>query len=134
MCHIWPLTRSKHASTSSANNKSACNKKKNTVHTARTHACTLLPLSSTAAPSAAPFTTAAVSGRSGLCQDCHYISQHHYTKTVNAAAVSRRPDQVGNGLALIGFLTTRGMHWYHCLLYTSPSPRDKRQSRMPSSA
>ena len=27
----------------------------------------------------------------------------------------------------------RGM-WLHCLLYTSPSPRDKRQSRMPSSA
>ena len=28
-------------------------------------------------------------------------------------------------------------HWgeiYSCLLYTSPSPRDKRQSRMPSSA
>ena len=25
-------------------------------------------------------------------------------------------------------------HPYHCLLYTSPSPRDKRQSRMPSSA
>ena len=25
--------------------------------------------------------------------------------------------------------------WHHtCLLYTSPSPRDKRQSRMPSSA
>ena len=24
--------------------------------------------------------------------------------------------------------------FYHCLLYTSPSPRDKRQSRMPSSA
>ena len=29
----------------------------------------------------------------------------------------------------------RGIAWYvHCLLYTSPSPRDKRQSRMPSSA
>ena len=27
-----------------------------------------------------------------------------------------------------------GMLSYHCLLYTSPSPRDKRQSRMPSSA
>ena len=28
------------------------------------------------------------------------------------------------------------MDWldYNCLLYTSPSPRDKRQSRMPSSA
>ena len=25
-------------------------------------------------------------------------------------------------------------HYYNCLLYTSPSPRDKRQSRMPSSA
>ena len=25
-------------------------------------------------------------------------------------------------------------HQYLCLLYTSPSPRDKRQSRMPSSA
>ena len=25
-------------------------------------------------------------------------------------------------------------HHYDCLLYTSPSPRDKRQSRMPSSA
>ena len=30
-----------------------------------------------------------------------------------------------------------GFNWYKnpiCLLYTSPSPRDKRQSRMPSSA
>ena len=32
---------------------------------------------------------------------------------------------------------SRGNFYYHfktCLLYTSPSPRDKRQSRMPSSA
>ena len=28
----------------------------------------------------------------------------------------------------------RGARWWVCLLYTSPSPRDKRQSRMPSSA
>ena len=28
----------------------------------------------------------------------------------------------------------RGIQGYTCLLYTSPSPRDKRQSRMPSSA
>ena len=26
------------------------------------------------------------------------------------------------------------LKYYDCLLYTSPSPRDKRQSRMPSSA
>ena len=36
---------------------------------------------------------------------------------------------IGEGIA--GFLSQR---LYHCLLYTSPSPRDKRQSRMPSSA
>ena len=29
--------------------------------------------------------------------------------------------------------TSMVLHWI-CLLYTSPSPRDKRQSRMPSSA
>ena len=29
----------------------------------------------------------------------------------------------------------KALEWYNsCLLYTSPSPRDKRQSRMPSSA
>ena len=34
-------------------------------------------------------------------------------------------------MLIVGFLTP----WpYNCLLYTSPSPRDKRQSRMPSSA
>ena len=34
-----------------------------------------------------------------------------------------------------GFTFDMGPSWYWiCLLYTSPSPRDKRQSRMPSSA
>ena len=36
-----------------------------------------------------------------------------------------------NGVAIAEVLRTR---MYDCLLYTSPSPRDKRQSRMPSSA
>ena len=31
-------------------------------------------------------------------------------------------------------LTLRPMRYPHCLLYTSPSPRDMRRSRMPSSA
>ena len=31
-------------------------------------------------------------------------------------------------------LVERGATFTGCLLYTSPSPRDKRQSRMPSSA
>ena len=32
------------------------------------------------------------------------------------------------------FLSMPYINVYDCLLYTSPSPRDKRQSRMPSSA
>ena len=37
----------------------------------------------------------------------------------------------GGDARLVSLASTRDMH---CLLYTSPSPRDKRQSRMPSSA
>ena len=39
----------------------------------------------------------------------------------------RSPVQLLNGVAVID-------RYCDCLLYTSPSPRDKRQSRMPSSA
>ena len=42
--------------------------------------------------------------------------------------VQRLPSVLG---ALIAVFAT---YWGACLLYTSPSPRDKRQSRMPSSA
>ena len=34
----------------------------------------------------------------------------------------------------IPFQHNKYLNHYTCLLYTSPSPRDKRQSRMPSSA
>ena len=51
---------------------------------------------------------------------------------INGAGIAR--DAAGRGLSVcladkgeIGGATS-------CLLYTSPSPRDKRQSRMPSSA
>ena len=48
------------------------------------------------------------------------VSKSAYKKTLKASALNRvRLVEVFN----------RG-----CLLYTSPSPRDKRQSRMPSSA
>ncbi len=32
------------------------------------------------------------------------------------------------------FLVAKPIHYYICLLYTSPSPRDPKTSRMPSSA
>ena len=41
---------------------------------------------------------------------------------------------VGKTVILQKDLSLEGMLWEPCLLYTSPSPRDKRQSRMPSSA
>ena len=48
-------------------------------------------------------------------------------------------DVQGNAIAwssagTMGFKGSRKSTPYACLLYTSPSPRDKRQSRMPSSA
>ena len=35
---------------------------------------------------------------------------------------------------VINFLKKMGLKKYFCLLYTSPSPRDRQKSRMPSSA
>ena len=48
------------------------------------------------------------------------------------------PDQSEQVPAMIdrykSILTTHGGKAHRCLLYTSPSPRDQRGSRMPSSA
>ena len=45
-------------------------------------------------------------------------------------------DQIGYPLtvALLGIPEVKTIRSYSCLLYTSPSPRDQRGSRMPSSA
>ena len=40
----------------------------------------------------------------------------------------------GQLLSVVGLGQLTGADYNACLLYTSPSPRDKRQSRMPSSA
>ena len=37
-------------------------------------------------------------------------------------------------VSIYGFCDDRGTDQYNCLLYTSPSPRDRQKSRMPSSA
>ena len=42
--------------------------------------------------------------------------------SVSATTRPKRPDEVD------------GRHYNFCLLYTSPSPRDRQKSRMPSSA
>ena len=54
------------------------------------------------------------------------------SKVLDNAAMLYDKGQI-NGLLLIA---PKGVYknWYDCLLYTSPSPRDRTRSRMPSSA
>ena len=54
------------------------------------------------------------------------ISEMIYGKGLDATDSNRKPDQYAQMVSLFNADC--------CLLYTSPSPRDKRQSRMPSSA
>ena len=56
-------------------------------------------------------------------------------------SLSLVPSAGGHGFTIFAFVATYSLMallivylWQGCLLYTSPSPRDKRQSRMPSSA
>ena len=41
---------------------------------------------------------------------------------------------VGKRRSLLDYLKKKDINKYSCLLYTSPSPRDRTRSRMPSSA
>ena len=91
------------------------------------------------------------------CTKCGYDGCRPYADAIaeGTAPINRCPPGGGEGIAaLAGLLDTpllpldltRGepgpllvarideAHCIGCLLYTSPSPRDKRQSRMPSSA
>ena len=58
------------------------------------------------------------------------------TQGVSSAAsdVYKRQIEKGSSLSEHHHIHEQIMHVLDCLLYTSPSPRDKRQSRMPSSA
>ena len=71
------------------------------------------------------------------------ITTHNGTFTVhNPATGEHRTFKVSTvqqgdleGRRIVALLTgPDNANSYTCLLYTSPSPRDKRQSRMPSSA
>ena len=53
---------------------------------------------------------------------------------VGPDADSSTYDQVYQAMGLDRPLLVQFGYYLRCLLYTSPSPRDKRQSRMPSSA
>ena len=48
--------------------------------------------------------------------------------------LANRAKRLASGLQKLGVARGTTVSFIACLLYTSPSPRDKRQSRMPSSA
>ena len=59
-------------------------------------------------------------------------AQAHGTPAEIAAAACRLAGDTNTRTP--GRLKDPGAHWKACLLYTSPSPRDRTRSRMPSSA
>ena len=66
------------------------------------------------------------------CSDIHRKKGGNYERRIKVAALEylKVSGQISEKLAAL----EREGALYICLLYTSPSPRDKRQSRMPSSA
>ena len=56
--------------------------------------------------------------------------ESRYTRTINGIDI----DRVLSSIFQITKNVSNPEIFEPCLLYTSPSPRDKRQSRMPSSA
>ena len=66
--------------------------------------------------------------------DAHFAQ---ITEYLNAGGDVNDVDEHGTSMLTLNLIYEGGDHLdvdMLCLLYTSPSPRDKRQSRMPSSA
>src|SRR5664280_1564574 len=59
--------------------------------------------------------------------------EEHSLRAGFSCVVAIDADDRIRGLAY-GYRGQPGQWWYSCLLYTSPSPRDRTRSRMPSSA
>ena len=60
--------------------------------------------------------------------------QLHADAALNAIADAGLKLSDIDGIATAGESPTNLSHYLGCLLYTSPSPRDRQKSRMPSSA
>ena len=65
------------------------------------------------------------------------IERRRIMKALGAKVILTPAAERGTGMVKRAEELAKEHGWFlarHCLLYTSPSPRDKRQSRMPSSA
>ena len=60
------------------------------------------------------------------------IGYHVYVGT--QPGIYTQTFDVGNATSYVFPDAVAGQQYYFCLLYTSPSPRDRQKSRMPSSA
>ena len=72
-----------------------------------------------------------------LLKNAKQINQETFTKSGIMVGMGETKDEILQVMddlrsAKVDFLTIG--QYLHCLLYTSPSPRDQRGSRMPSSA
>ena len=80
------------------------------------------------------------------CEDLRHLKiipanfPHQTVRAVSSFAsmkqqlLEKYPDTLSNSLSPIPMRTLDGHMHISCLLYTSPSPRDRQKSRMPSSA
>ena len=64
-----------------------------------------------------------------LPQESTTIPMTYFKDTINAPFFEHGPGAFG-----IEIVDVEGRRQENCLLYTSPSPRDRQKSRMPSSA
>ena len=65
------------------------------------------------------------------------LSETGGAKAVAYDQIDKAPEEKERGITISTAhveYETEKRHYAHCLLYTSPSPRDQRGSRMPSSA
>ena len=72
-------------------------------------------------------------------QDSEPVDLYRFVETTSAGEIINGFTDYAESITFGGVVyethtISRGGYMHTCLLYTSPSPRDKRQSRMPSSA
>ena len=70
-------------------------------------------------------------GGHGIAHHMHMSPMVYHHKTKSASKAEMRP---GMAFTIEPILMMSNDYQYVCLLYTSPSPRDRQKSRMPSSA
>ena len=67
-------------------------------------------------------------------EDKYEMDEQEYDSQELSSIIKTEMDDARDFIDQIGQERAENTDYYFCLLYTSPSPRDNRTSRMPSSA